>query len=466
MSSGLYSFQVPISWSGMVTPSKAGYDFSPASMSYTNVQADQTLQNYSVSGVMVTISGNAGVAGATLSYTDGTPKTATADGDGLYSLEVSYNWSGTVTPSLSGLGFLPASRTYTNLTVNQDSQDYTTTTATVLYVDKTNPNCTDAAGQLGTMAVPFCTISRGAYLATHGQIVHVLHGSYAETVYPERSGEAGDPISYIADPGVIVTGRPWAAPTSNYPGFSVTGKSWIVIDGFTFNNTSNQGIAVDGSTNITISNNHVTNAGVTSGDHPYTQGIYTRNTSNSTITGNTTDHNTCIGIRVVGGNNNLISNNLSYENFSVVETDAAGIELTGSSYNTVINNVVYSNEDSGINLYYWDAGAAGSQHNLIIGNLSYENGDHGIDNYQSPNNIIVSNTVQGNGTTGINFEGNTGKGSFGSTLENNILSENGTTPPSGSWNGNLRFDSESTAGATVDYNLFYRTDCYDSDHLE
>ena len=76
---GAYSFQVPTDWSGTVTPSKAGYNFSPASMSYTNVQADQTGQNYSTNGVMVTISGNAGVAGATLSYTDGTPKTATAD---------------------------------------------------------------------------------------------------------------------------------------------------------------------------------------------------------------------------------------------------------------------------------------------------------------------------------------------------------------------------------------------------
>ena len=232
-----------------------------------------------------------------------------------------------------------------------------------------------------------------------------------------------------------------------------------MIDGFTFDHTSQQGIYVDASNHITITNNRVTNAGVNAPFHPYTQGIYTRNTTYSTISGNTTDHNTCIGIRVVGGDHNLISNNISTENFSVVETDAAGIELTGSSYNTVINNLVYSNEDSGINLYYWDTGAVGSSYNLVIGNLSYENGDHGIDNYQSPNNTIVGNTVQGNGTTGINFEGNTALlGSFGAIVANNIMSENGTRPPSGSWGGNLRFDANSTAGATTDYNLFYRTD--------
>jgi parallel beta-helix repeat protein len=467
--SGLYSFQVPTGWSGTVTPSKAGYTFSPASMTYTNVLADQTQQNYSTNGVMVTISGYAGIAGATLSYTDGTPKTATADSNGIYSLDVSYNWSGTVTPSKTGYGFMPAMRTYANVIANQDSQDYTTTTARVYYVDNTNTNatCTDS-GQLGTMAVPFCTIGRGANFATAGQIVQVLHGTYAETVYPPNSGTAGNPVTFLADPGVVVTGRPYAPPVppattgNNYPGFGVSGRSYVVIDGFTFDSTSQQGIYVDASDHITITNNHITRAGISSAPlpegHPYTQGIYTRNTSYSTISHNITDYNTCIGIRVVGGGHNLISNNTSFENFSLVETDAAGIELTGSSYNTVINNLVYSNEDSGINVYYWDTGAVGSTNNIVVGNLSYENGDHGIDNYQSPNNWIIGNTVQGNGTSGINFEGNTGKGSYGSTVENNILSENGATPPSGSWGGNLRFDSESTTGATIDYNLFLRTE--------
>ncbi len=356
---------------------------------------------------------------------------------------------------------MPASRTYANVIVNQDSQDYSTTTSRVYYVDKTNPACTDT-GQVGSMAVPFCTIARGANFATAGQIVQVLHGTYAETVYPANySGTAGNPITYLADPGVTVTGQPGTTTTS-YPGFALSGRSYIVINGFTFDHTTQQGIYVDASNHITITNNHVTYAGVSAPFHPYTQGIYTRNTTYSTISGNTTDHNTCIGIRVVGGDAsgngyNTISNNISTENFSVIETDAAGIELTGSSYNTVINNLVYSNEDSGINLYYWDTTSKGSSNNIVVGNLSYENGDHGIDNYQSPNNTIIGNTIQGNGTTGMNFEGNTGKGSYGSTIENNILSQNGTTPPAGSWGGNMRFDSESTAGAIVDYNLFYRT---------
>jgi len=80
--------------------------------------------------VAPTVTGNAGVAGATLSYTDGTAKTATADSGGNYSLTVSSGWSGTVTPSKTGYTFSTASKDYTNVTANQTAQDYTATAIT------------------------------------------------------------------------------------------------------------------------------------------------------------------------------------------------------------------------------------------------------------------------------------------------------------------------------------------------
>ena len=122
---GLYTFTVSYNWSGTVTPSLTGYTFTPVNIGYTNVLADQPNQNYTATSITFTISGNAGAAGVTLSYTDGTPKTATADPAGLYTFTVSYNWSGTVTPSLTGYTFTPVNRTYTNVLVNQTSQDYT-----------------------------------------------------------------------------------------------------------------------------------------------------------------------------------------------------------------------------------------------------------------------------------------------------------------------------------------------------
>ncbi len=73
------------------------------------------------------LTGNAGVAGATLSYMDGVAKTVTSQADGSYSLPVLYNWSGVVTPSHACFIFSPTNRPYSNVTINQTAQDYTPT---------------------------------------------------------------------------------------------------------------------------------------------------------------------------------------------------------------------------------------------------------------------------------------------------------------------------------------------------
>jgi hypothetical protein len=76
---------------------------------------------------ILSISGDVGVGGATLSYTDGTLKTVTSQGDGSYSLSVSSNWSGTVTPTHPCYSFNPLNRPYSNVTSNQTVQNYTPT---------------------------------------------------------------------------------------------------------------------------------------------------------------------------------------------------------------------------------------------------------------------------------------------------------------------------------------------------
>ncbi len=48
-----------------------------------------------------------------------------SDSQGHYSCTVPQNWSGAVTPSLSGYTFTPASRSYSSVTANQTAQDYT-----------------------------------------------------------------------------------------------------------------------------------------------------------------------------------------------------------------------------------------------------------------------------------------------------------------------------------------------------
>jgi alpha-tubulin suppressor-like RCC1 family protein len=122
---GDYSFDVNYDWSDTVTPSFPSAPdvvFTPINRAYTNETDDQAAQDYDAT---VNISGNAGIADAILSYDDDGSQTVTADGSGNYTLAVSYDWSGTVTPSLTGYSFNPADRTYNNISTNQASQNYT-----------------------------------------------------------------------------------------------------------------------------------------------------------------------------------------------------------------------------------------------------------------------------------------------------------------------------------------------------
>ncbi|HEY3370758.1 MAG TPA: hypothetical protein VGK10_07915, partial [Prolixibacteraceae bacterium] len=122
---GNYGILVPTGWSGTITPSLAGFAFTPANRAYSNVTAHQTAQNFTSAAILLTISGNAGVRGAILSYTDGVSKSVTADVNGNYSFTVSYNWSGTVTPSYPRFAFTPASIAYTNQLADAATQNYT-----------------------------------------------------------------------------------------------------------------------------------------------------------------------------------------------------------------------------------------------------------------------------------------------------------------------------------------------------
>jgi parallel beta-helix repeat protein len=438
--SGNYVLTVSAGWSGQVTPSMPGFTFSPLSSTYNNVSANLTGEDYTATAVPVTISGYAGIAGVTLSYTDGTPKTITDSGAGNYTITVPYNWSGTVTPSKAGYAFGPSAKSYTNVTADQTFQNYTAlNSAKTFYVDNTTA-CRDDGP--GSITVPFCSIGRGADAASAGNTVRVLNGTYAETVKPQNSGSAGSPITFSAAPGVTVTGKVDATGDA----FRIISLNYITIDGFTVTGTADSGINVEFSSYITVSNNHVSYSG-TGGTAPAGSmpGIYFYTSTDSTINGNTTDHNTDSGIKLSGACTRItINNNVTFANAVVLQRQANGIMLNASSNNTVEHNISYNNEDTGIGFY--DA----SSNNVVVGNLSYGNGDHGIDNFNSPNNKIIGNTIQGNVTVGINLEGDT-TGSGGATVENNLSADNGLNPPSG-LQGNLRADVLSLTSTLFEYN--------------
>ena len=187
------------------------------------------------------------------------------------------------------------------------SVSVTAPTGTTYYVDNTNGSCSDA-GAGTTSSLPFCTMGKGATVSVAGDTVRVLAG----TCTPKPSNRipalrATRLHSSSAAPGVIVTGV--AGNSTNGGAFRITSKSYIVVDSFNVTGTADYGIILDTSNHITISNNHVSYSG-TSSVHKI--GIYLRATTDSIVSGNTTDHNTMDGIRLnTGSNYNTVSNNIS-----------------------------------------------------------------------------------------------------------------------------------------------------------
>src|SRR6266536_3443524 len=377
--------------------------------------------------------------------------------------------------------------------------------AAVLYVDRNNPSCSDTGP--GTSTQPFCTIKPAASQATAGQTVQVASGTYPELVTVSNSGAPGSPIVFSAAPGASVT------VSGQANGFKLAGKSYVTIQGFTVANTSSYGFYVSSSSsNVIVSGNTVSNiasngiyvttlsSNVTVNDNQVSgitgYGFWANSSSGVTVSGNTISNTSNYGLHVdtssnvtVSGNdvsfagqravdlikygikltdttNSLISGNVSHDNSNdgiFLDATTTGVRVTGNEAfgnargysraapgidvrgynNTVDRNISHDNEDSGFQFY------TGSHDNLVVDNLSYGNGDHGIDDLGSTNQRIISNTVYDNVAAGINVEGS----STGATVENNIAVDNGINSPRTS--GNIRVDSTSTTGTTVNYNLVF-----------
>jgi len=253
------------------------------------------------------------------------------------------------------------------------------------------------------------------------------------------SGTSGAPIVFGAAPGASVT------VSGQANGFYFSSKSWVTVQGFNVINTSDYGIAVNNSSFITLANNHVSYSGQPlSGYTKY--GIRLNNVSDSLVSANTVDHNTNAGIGLVSGSTrDQVLGNLSFSNAEGYQRAAAGIHLYAAPGNTIAGNVTHDNEDSGINCY------PGSNGCVIYNNVAYNNGDHGIDDSFAADATIVANTVYKNVTAGINVEGQ----ATGATLANNISVDNGIGSPR--THSDIRVESGSTAGTTMDHDLVYLT---------
>ena len=193
-SAGSYSFQVPVNWSGTLTPSKAGYMFIPAFASFTNVTATQTIQNFAAIPAY-TISGNVRVPGVTLSYTDVTAKTVTSDANGNYAIVVPAGWSGTVVPSRSGFPFTPPSRAYANLGANQANQNYSDAWVGAVTVTSGKNIVTVGRPHIGAEIASYDGFSVGSLTSYVPMLFNAAYGSYNSALYVQNVSGSGATIS-------------------------------------------------------------------------------------------------------------------------------------------------------------------------------------------------------------------------------------------------------------------------------
>src|SRR5258706_10219171 len=139
-------------------------------------------ENYNISKTD-TINGNAGIAGAMLSYVDGTVKTVRADGTGNYTFTVPLSWSGTVIPGKACYTFSPVNRGYNDVSTDQTNQDYAVTyNASAMYT------LTGNTGLLGVTLSYIDGIPKTIISDSSGNYSITIPCAWSGTVTPSMTG--------------------------------------------------------------------------------------------------------------------------------------------------------------------------------------------------------------------------------------------------------------------------------------
>ncbi|MBP1469049.1 hypothetical protein EYB53_025305, partial [Candidatus Chloroploca sp. M-50] len=204
----------------VLTPTLAGYTFSPATRSVTvtaalaNQDFAATLRTFPVTG-RVTVDG---VGLAEVVITDGT-RTVTTTATGGYTLtDVPYG-TYVVTPTLAGYTFTPATRTIT-VTGDLDGQDFAATLRTFPVTGRVTVDGVGLAEVVITDGTRNATTdSTGAYTLTD-----VPYGTHVLT--PTRAGYTFSPATMAITVTEALANQDFAATLRTFP---VTGR--VTVDG-------------------------------------------------------------------------------------------------------------------------------------------------------------------------------------------------------------------------------------------
>src|ERR1041385_4716663 len=247
-------------------------------------------------------------------------------------------------------------------------------------------HCVNQSGSHGC----FTTISAAVAASAPGDTIQVSEGTYKEDVIiPKPLALVGqNRENTIIDAAGLANGI-------NIDGQNNAGLSHVVIRGFTVENANFSGILVANTSAVTISSN------IVRGNDRNLSGGVCPDLPSQFVPADNLDCGE--GIHLSGVDHSTIMNNL-------VERNAGGILVTddtGATHDNVISgNVVRNNvPDCGITLP--SHSGAGVFHNTVSGNFVAENGGAGVGIFapgpgtKTYANVIVSNTLTGNGQPGV-----------------------------------------------------------------
>ena len=195
---GTYSFAGLANGNYTVTPSKAGYTFSPASITAVVASANLPAQNFTATAVGYTVSGTiTGTTAVTVTLGGGvSPQVTTSDGSGAYAFTATAG-TYTITPSKAGYTFSPLSTVVTVNGANLPGNDFTATAAATTYSisgavsGATQDGVTVTISQGGTTLGTTSTAGGGGYA-----FAGLVNGAYVLT--PTKAGYTFSPTSLNA----------------------------------------------------------------------------------------------------------------------------------------------------------------------------------------------------------------------------------------------------------------------------
>ncbi len=228
--SGAFTFSGLSNGTYTLTPSRAGYTFSPTSQTVTvngtnvttgaNFTATQVTTTFTISG---TISPTAGGNGATVALSGAASATTTANASGAYTFTGLANGTYTVTPSHAGYTFGPVSQIATVNGANVAGINFTATvqTAPTFSISGTISPTAGGSGATvvlsGVVTASTTTDSSGNY-----SFSGLANGNY--TVTPSHTGYTFSPINQSAPVnGANVTGINFTATAQTAPTYSISG---------------------------------------------------------------------------------------------------------------------------------------------------------------------------------------------------------------------------------------------------